>query len=142
VNVAEAMARQGCLIGGEGNGGVMDPRVALVRNSLSGAALVLEMMAARRRKLSELAAELPVYWMVKDKVPLGGAATAAVLAAARQRFADARIDDRDGLHFSWDSGWLHVRPSNTEPILRVLAEAEDGERARQWVAEVKSLARG
>jgi len=143
VNVAEAIARHGCVIGGEGNGGVIDPRVVLVRNSLVGAALVLEMLASRRMSLSQLAAELPVYRMVKDKVTLRdpSAGPAAVLDAVRKRFADARVDTRDGLYLAWDNGWLHVRASNTEPILRVLAEAGDEETARAWVDSVKSLAR-
>jgi len=140
VNVAEAIEREGCLIGGEGNGGVIDPRVALVRNSLAGAALVLEMMASRGRTLSELCGELPVYTMVKDKVPLAGRRPEEVLAAARRRFADAALDERDGLHFAWPDGWLHVRLSNTEPILRVIAEAAQAERARGLVREVKALA--
>jgi phosphomannomutase len=141
LNVAEAVRDRGCVIGGEGNGGVIDPRVVLVRDSLAGAALVLERMARRGRPLSELAAELPVYHRVKDKVPLGGIAPAAVLQAVEQRLAGARVDRRDGLHLAWDDGWLHVRASNTEPILRVLAEAADPAVARRRVEEVKALAR-
>jgi len=142
LNVAEAIEREGCVIGGEGNGGVIDPRVALVRNSLSGAALVLEMMAWRRRKLSELAGELPVYTMVKDKVALAGVQPAEVFEAMRRRFADSSADDRDGLYLSSDKGWLHVRPSNTEPVLRIMAEAADEALARAWVEEVKAMAAG
>jgi phosphomannomutase len=142
VNVAEAIEREGCVIGGEGNGGVIDPRVAHVRNSLAGAALVLEMMAVRGRALSELCGELPVYTMVKDKVALAGKRPEAVLEAARRRFADAALDERDGLHFAWPDGWLHVRLSNTEPILRVIAEAVKAERARGLTQEVKALAEG
>jgi phosphomannomutase len=143
VNVAEAIEKNGCVIGGEGNGGVIDPRVAPVRDSLVGAALVLEMLAARRMNLSELAAELPVYKMVKDKVTLRNpsAGPDAVLEAVRKKFADARVDTRDGLYLAWNNGWLHVRASNTEPILRVIAEAEDEKTARTWVDEVKALAR-
>jgi phosphomannomutase len=140
VNVAEAIGRENCLIGGEGNGGVIDPRIAPVRNSLAGAALVLEMMAVRGRTLSELCGEWPVYTMVKDKVELGDRKPAAVLEAARRRFADARMDERDGLYLAWPDGWLHVRVSNTEPIMRILAEADREETARRRVAEVKALA--
>jgi len=139
LNVAETIRQKGCLLGGEGNGGVIDPRVAFVRNSLVGAAFILEMMAARRKPLSELAAELPVYRMVKDKVPIGRIRPEVVFEAARKRFPDARADERDGLHLAWDRGWLHVRASNTEPILRVLAEAKDEKTARAWVEEIKSL---
>ena len=140
LNVAQAIKANGCVIGGEGNGGVIDPRVAPVRNSLAGAALVLEMMARRGSTIRELADELPVYTMVKDKVPLGGADADAVIGRVRGHFTDARTDDRDGLHLAWDAGWLHVRPSNTEPIMRILAEAGDEATARAWVETVKSLA--
>jgi len=143
VNVAEAILKNGCVLGGEGNGGVIDPRVVPVRDSLVGAAQVLEMLAARRLPLSELAAELPVYTMVKDKVVLCDPAARpdAVLEAVRKRFPDARADTRDGLYLAWDDGWLHVRASNTEPILRVMAEAEDPHVARSRVDAVKVLAR-
>jgi phosphomannomutase len=130
------------VIGGEGNGGVIDPRVSPVRDSLVGAALVLEMLAARRRPLRELAAELPVYKFIKDKVARGTAEPAAILEAVRRQFPDARADTRDGLYLAWDRGWLHVRASNTEPILRVMAEAESEEIARVWVARVKAIAQG
>ena len=140
VNVAEAIIAQHCLIGGEGNGGVIDPRVVLVRDSLMGAALVLEMLARRASQLSELAAELPVYKMVKDKVTLGKSAPAAVLEAVRKQFADARVDTRDGLYLAWDDGWLHVRASNTEPVLRVMAESADAAAAESRVREVKAIA--
>ena len=79
------------------------------------------MMAAQNRKLSELCADLPVYTMVKDKVPLGDTKPETVLAAARRRFPGARLDERDGLHLAWDEGWVHVRASNTEPILLTCA---------------------
>jgi phosphomannomutase len=140
LNVAEAIREHGCVIGGEGNGGVIDPRVVLIRDSLAGAAIILEMLARRGRILSELVAELHVYKMVKDKVPLGRSAPAAVLQAVEQRLTGARVDRRDGLHMTWDDGWLHVRSSNTEPILRVMAESADEKVARERVLAVKALA--
>jgi phosphomannomutase len=142
LNVAEAIAAQPCVIGGEGNGGVIDPRVVLIRDSLAGAALVLEMLARRRKKLSELTAELSVYSMVKDKVTLGSISASAVLAAVQERFAGARVDVRDGLYLAWKDGWLHVRASNTEPVLRILAEAPDAAEARERVRQVKAMAGG
>ena len=136
LNVAETVRDHGCVIGGEGNGGVIDPRVGLVRNGLVAAALVLEMMAERDASLGALVAALPVYCMAKDKVPLAGRADAA-LEAVRERFPDAEADRRDGLHLSWEAGWVHVRPSNTEPILRIVTEAGDEASARRWVETVK-----
>jgi phosphomannomutase len=140
LNVAETVRDRPCVIGGEGNGGVIDPRVVLVRDSLAGAALILEMMVTRGRKLSELAAELPVYAMVKDKVTLTKTSPAAVLEAVRREMPAPRSDVRDGLYLAWDDGWLHVRASNTEPILRVLAESANPVIARQRVDAVKALA--
>jgi phosphomannomutase len=140
LNVAEAIIASRCVIGGEGNGGVIDPRVVHIRDSLAGAALVLEMLAGRRRRLSELSAELPVYKMVKDKVTLGSATPAAVLEEVRRKFATAQADTRDGLHLAWSDGWLHVRASNTEPVLRVMAESSDPATAEKRVQEVKEIA--
>ena len=142
VNVSEAIREHNCLIGGEGNGGVIDPRIAPVRDSLAGAALILEMMAVTGKPLSELSAALPVYRMVKDKVPLGQAEPDRVLRAVREHFHDARVDDRDGVYLAWQEAWLHVRPSNTEPILRIIAEAADERTARGLVRQVAELVRG
>ena len=144
VNVAEEILAKGCVIGGEGNGGVIDPRVTPVRDSLVGAGMILEMLATRRLSLGELAAELAAYTMVKDKIPLGAVPPAAVFAAVRSRFggAGARVDERDGLHLAFEDGWVHIRASNTEPILRIMAEAADEAKARGWVAEVKAMAAG
>jgi phosphomannomutase len=142
VNVALAIERHGCLIGGEGNGGVIDPRVALVRNSLAGTALLLERLAASAQSLRQFSAELPVYTMVKDKVQVGRADPAGLLRAVRERFKNATVDERDGVHLAWKEGWLHVRASNTEPILRILAEASDGQTARTWVRQVADVVQG
>ncbi len=141
LNVAEAIRAHGCVIGGEGNGGVIDPRVGPVRNSLVGAALVLETLAEADASLGERVDELPVYSMVKDTSPLAGGADAdTIIQAVAARFPEAEADTRDGLHLSWADGWLHVRPSNTEPILRILAEAADVATARARVEAVRSLA--
>jgi phosphomannomutase len=142
LNVAEAIAAKGCVIGGEGNGGVIDPRVTPVRDSLVGAALVLEMMADTGRHLSELVAELPVYSMVKDKVAIARSDPQAVFTAVRQRFAGATVDERDGLHLTLPEGWLHIRTSNTEPILRIIGEASNEAGVRAWVDEVKRIVGG
>ena len=142
LNVAETILAKGCVIGGEGNGGVIDPRVTPVRDALVGAALVLEMLAARGRQLSELAAELPVYTMVKDKVAFAGGDAQPVFQAVRQRFAGGGVDERDGLHLTLPEGWLHIRASNTEPILRIIGEARQEACVRAWIDEVKHIAAG
>ncbi|HUX01436.1 MAG: phosphoglucosamine mutase [Phycisphaerae bacterium] len=142
VNVSEAIQKHGCLIGGEGNGGVIDPRVVLVRDSLAGAALILGMMATSGKSLGQFPGELPVYTLVKEQVPLGQARPDRVLRAVREHFTDAKVDDRDGVHLAWAKGWLHVRPSNTEPILRIIAEASEERTARGLVRQVADLVRG
>ena len=122
-NVVDAINRHGAVIGGEGNGGVIDPRVVLVRDSFVSMALVLDAMAARQEKVSRLADELPRYEIVKTKISLAPERIAAGLAALRKHFADAASDDMDGLRLDWPGRWLLVRASNTEPIVRAIAEA-------------------
>ncbi len=122
-NVVEAMLAHGAVFGGEGNGGPIDPRVGYVRDSFVGMALVLDAMAARRRKISQLAAELPHYEIVKTKIALEPEKIPVGLAALERHFADARRDSMDGLRLDWSGKWLLVRASNTEPIVRTIAEA-------------------
>jgi phosphomannomutase len=123
-NVVDAMLRENAAFGGEGNGGAIDPRVGLVRDSFVGMALVLDAMAARERPVSALAAELPRYEIHKTTITAPPGAMAEALTAIERRFPDAAADRLDGLRLDWPSGaWLLVRPSNTEPIVRAIAEA-------------------
>lgn len=122
-NVVDCMLAHGAVLGGEGNGGVIDPRVGLVRDSFSGMALVLDAMAARECPVSRLAAELPRYDIVKTTIVLERDKMPAALAALEQHFAGAAVDRLDGLRLDWPGKWLLVRGSNTEPIVRAIAEA-------------------
>ncbi|HEY7155083.1 MAG TPA: phosphoglucosamine mutase [Gemmataceae bacterium] len=122
-NVADKILEVGALLGGEGNGGVIDPRVGLVRDPFIGMGLVLNLMAETGRKLSELVAELPVYHIVKDKYTLPRERLPELFEALTKRWPEATINRADGLRLDWTDRWLHVRPSNTEPIVRVIAEA-------------------
>jgi phosphomannomutase len=122
-NVADKMLEVGALIGGEGNGGVLDPRVGLVRDPFIGMGLILNLMAETGRKLSELVAELPEYHIVKDKYTVSRERLPQLYEALTKRWPEARINRVDGLRLDWADRWLHVRPSNTEPIVRVIAEA-------------------
>ncbi len=122
-NVVDKMLEVTAVFGGEGNGGPIDPRVGLVRDSFVGMALVLDAMAKRRMKVSELVAELPRYTIVKKTANLAQGKLPALLDAVQSRFSDAKPDRLDGLRLDWPDRWLIVRGSNTEPIVRVIAEA-------------------
>jgi phosphomannomutase len=122
-NVVDEMLARGAVLGGEGNGGVIDPRVGLVRDSFAGMALLLDAMAARAQPISRLAEELPRYEIVKTKATLTRERIPDALAALETHFADAAVDRLDGLRLDWPGRWLLVRASNTEPIVRAIAEA-------------------
>jgi phosphomannomutase len=122
-NVVARMRQVGAVIGGEGNGGVIDPRVGWVRDPFIGIGLILNRMADTGKRLSELVAELPAYCIVKEKVTVERQRLPAAFAALEGRWPGARVDRQDGLRFDWDDRWVQVRPSNTEPVVRVIAEA-------------------
>jgi len=137
INVVEEMMRHGARIGGEGNGGVISPEVHLGRDSLAGIAYVLEMMAARGKTVSQLVADLPSYAMIKGSVSLAGKGIdKSLLPRLKQEFTGQKISTVDGLriefieHPLFRGGWVHLRPSNTEPIFRIIAEGRDDDQAR------------
>ena len=147
INVVEAMLAEDALLGGEGNGGVIDPRVGLVRDSFVGMALVLDLMARSNRPLLRTVDSLPKFVMVKDKYPLPpGGTDPGQISALWGRIAaahpHARADRRDGLRLDWDDRWVHVRASNTEPIVRVIAEAADGAVSRSLADQIGNLVAG
>jgi phosphomannomutase len=141
-NVVDKMLEVGAVIGGEGNGGVIDPRVGLVRDPFIGMGLVLNLMAETGRKLSELAAELPAYHIVKDKYAVAREGLPALSEALIARWPEAKVNRVDGLRLDWADRWVHVRPSNTEPIVRVIAEAPRQAEAEGLCREVGALLRG
>jgi phosphomannomutase len=137
INVVEEMMRHGARIGGEGNGGVISPDIHLGRDSLAGIAYVLEMMAARGKKVSELVADLPRYVMIKGSVSLAGKGVDRdLLPRIQKEFAGQKISTIDGLriefidHPEFNGGWVHLRPSNTEPIFRIITEGKDDAQAK------------
>ena len=138
-NVCEKMREVGAVIGGEGNGGVIDPRVGWVRDPFIGIGLILNLMAETGKKLSEIVADLPAYTIVKDKHTVDRAGLPALYAALAKRWPEAIVNRVDGLRLDWSDCWLHVRPSNTEPIVRVIAEAPKAEDAKQLCREVGEL---
>ncbi|MEY3458044.1 MAG: Phosphomannomutase/phosphoglucomutase [Planctomycetota bacterium] len=122
-HVCAKMRAVGAVLGGEGNGGVIDPQVGYVRDSLVSMAWVLAGMAEKRRTLARWADSLPAYTIVKDKLTCPAAAVPAACDALRKAFPDAEARDGDGLRLDWSDRWVQVRASNTEPIIRIIAEA-------------------
>ncbi|MDQ3427997.1 MAG: phosphoglucosamine mutase [Gemmatimonadota bacterium] len=137
-NVARAIRDEGAVIGGEGNGGVMLPALHIGRDAPLGVALILQLLAQSGAKVSELVAAAPRYSIVKAKGPRGPELQ-PLYDRLRKRFADAEVDERDGLRLAWRNRWLHVRPSGTEPIVRLIAEAPTEADAQALVAAGRDL---
>jgi phosphomannomutase len=137
-NVARAMRDERAVIGGEGNGGVMFPALHIGRDAPLGVALILHLLATTGVTLSQLVAASPQYTIVKAKGPRGPQ-LAPLYQRLRQQFPEATADERDGLRLAWADRWLHVRPSGTEPIVRLIAEAPTEAEAAQLVAAGREL---
>lgn len=138
-NVAQAMLDNACVIGGEGNGGVIDLRVGPVRDSLVGIALILQLMAETNQTVGQLAREIGNYWMHKDKFSADVSQAGRIMEMTKRRFAHAALDTSDGCRFDFDDGWVHLRTSNTEPVMRVIVEAEDESTARRYLEAVSDI---
>ena len=122
-NVVDLMLSSGATFGGEGNGGPIDPRVGLIRDSFVGMVRVLALLTREQRSLKELADEISSYAIYKTKVSLEGTDAEAVFSDLIEKFPEAEADYTDGLKLRWPNGnWLLVRASNTEPIIRAIAE--------------------
>ena len=134
-NVVSAMQAEHAAIGGEGNGGVILPDLHLGRDAPVGAALVLQLLCETGMTPSQLKAASPQYEIVKDKLDRPDAPLGDVYAALRAAFPDASVDTQDGLRLSWPDRWVHVRPSGTEPIVRVIAEAPTRAAAEALVSQ-------
>ena len=140
-NVASAMFEHNCIIGGEGNGGVIDLRVGPIRDSLVGIALVLQLMAETGKTISQLADEIGGYYMSKDKFTADTSQAQQIFDLSKKAFADAKLDTTDGCRFDFDDGWLHLRASNTEPVIRIIVEARDQRTAKKYVDTVLRIRR-
>ena len=134
VNVATRMRTENAAIGGEGNGGVILPELHLGRDAPLGVAIVLQLLTEENRTLSAIVRDHPSYVIVKDKLDRPNASLDAVYDALRRAFPGAEADTQDGLRLAWPDRWVHVRPSGTEPIVRVIAEAPTAADARELVA--------
>ncbi|MBM3979349.1 MAG: phosphoglucosamine mutase [Planctomycetes bacterium] len=141
-NVVALMRSASAVIGGEGNGGVIDPRIGWVRDPFVGMALILSLMAEERKPLSQLVAELPQYAMLKTKFTVPRERLASAFAALEAKWSGARADRTDGLRLDGPDWWLHVRGSNTEPVVRVIAEAPTPERAADLCRDAGAVVSG
>jgi phosphomannomutase len=140
-NVVHAMIREKAVIGGEGNGGVIDPRIVPGRDSLVGMAYVLQLMAATGKTISQLVAEIPRYEIVKTKFTCRREDANRAVEALKREFAAEKVDTQDGIRIDWDAqrAWVHARPSNTEPIMRIIAEAPERAAADEKVRQVQAV---
>ncbi len=143
-NVVEAMKRRGCVLGGEGNGGVIWPEITYIRDSLGAIGLVLALLAMTKKPLSALVGEMPAYAIVKRKVDLARKEDAApAVEKLAKAYKHERVDLQDGVRVDFDarSAWVHVRASNTEPIMRLIAEAPTSAAAEGLLDEVAGVIR-
>jgi phosphomannomutase len=138
-NVAQAMLEHNCIIGGEGNGGVIDLRVGPIRDSLVGIALILQLMAETGKTVSQLVGEITSYYMSKEKFAAEPTQALQILKLAKETFTDAKLDSTDGYRFDFEDGWLHLRTSNTEPVMRVIVEAKDKQTAEKYRTAVLKI---
>lgn len=143
VNVVEMMKAVGAVLGGEGNGGVILPDLHYGRDALVGAAMVLQHLADQGTSLSELRGTLPVYAISKNKIPIGSLDPDILLGRLADAYREADISTLDGVKINLEEGWVHLRKSNTEPILRIYAEAETAEAAHdlghRFMDELKKI---
>ena len=144
VNVVEAMKSTGAIIGGEGNGGIIYPELHYGRDALVGIALFLTWMAKSGKKSSELRAGYPQYYMSKNKIELtAGIDVDGILVKMKQKYVNEQVVDIDGVKIDFADEWVHLRKSNTEPIIRIYTESVTPERAdelaRRIIKEIKEL---
>jgi phosphomannomutase len=138
-NVAAEMRLRDALIGGEGNGGVIWPKTVHVRDSLSGIAIILELLSQHNESLAEIVSSITPYSIVKDKFNASPVLIERITTTLQKHFKSQKIDLQDGARVDWPDKWVHVRPSNTEPIIRIIAEARTTEIADALISEVRSL---
>lgn len=138
-NVTAKMKERNAILGGEGNGGVIEPKVGYVRDSFVSMAYILDGLVAQDRTLAEWADSLPPYTIVKDKVTCPREKVEAACQGLRAGFADAQPTEGDGLRLDWANRWVQVRASNTEPIIRVIAEAPEESIAKGLCADAMAI---
>lgn len=140
VNVVTKMKGVNAVIGGEGNGGVIYPELHYGRDALVGVALFLTLMAESGKKVTEIRAGLPKYAIAKNKIQLTPDLDVdAILEDVKKKFANEKITDIDGVKIDFAGSWVHLRKSNTEPIIRIYSEAATMEEADKLADEIKTI---
>ena len=137
INVVRKMLETGAVFGGEGNGGIILKESHLGRDSLTGVTLILNSMALSEKSLSEMHSVMPQFTIVKDKIGIEKKDFSLLVSKLKKEFSDGEINTEDGIKFSWDNSWIHFRKSNTEPIIRIYAEANKNSTARELIQKAK-----
>jgi phosphomannomutase len=138
-NVAQAMIKNKCVIGGEGNGGVIDLRVGPVRDSLISIAIILQLCAETKKTVSQLVAEIPAYQMTKQKFIVDKKQADKIIEKAKKTFKKAQINDADGCRLDFEDGWMHLRMSNTEPVMRLISEFRKDASPEPYIDKITAL---
>ena len=138
INVVNKMNELGSKLGGEGNGGIILREAHLGRDSLVAATMVLNRMSQSSGSLSEIHQSLPQFEIVKDKVSLEGIDPDQLIKKVSSVFENFEINTLDGVKFTWPDRWVHLRKSNTEPIMRIYAEAPNKEEAENLVHQIQT----
>ncbi|MDE7077113.1 MAG: phosphoglucosamine mutase, partial [Alistipes sp.] len=144
VNVVAKMKEVGAIIGGEGNGGVIYPELHYGRDALVGTALFLSWLAEKNLTMTELRATYPAYFASKNKISLTPAIDVdKVLREIKARYAGENVNDIDGVKIDFAENWVHLRKSNTEPIIRIYTEAKTMDEAdalaQRFIGEIKAI---
>ena len=144
INVSLQMVQNKCIIGGEGNGGVIYPELHYGRDALVGTALFLTWLAHKGMTMTQLRATYPPYFASKNKIELTPAIDVdKVLREIKERYADENVNDTDGVKIDFPENWVHLRKSNTEPIIRVYTEAKSMAAAealaQRFIGEIKEI---
>jgi phosphomannomutase len=134
--VVSGMKENKSVIGGEGNGGVILPDIHYGRDGILAIALLLQLMAQEKKSITELTSEIPSYYIEKQKISINDKSIANIYGRLLAKFRNVKRDERDGLRFEWERKWVHIRASNTEPVIRVIAEAPKAGEARELCAMV------
>ena len=143
IHVAKKMKQVKAAIGGEGNGGVILPELHLGRDAPLGIALTLQQLAEFKGTISELHLSLPQYFQSKNRIEIKNMDVSSILDSIIKMYRNERIDKTDGVKILWTDRWVHIRPSNTEPIIRIYSEAKSTEEADalgfKFINEIRAI---